>query len=106
MLDLEVFWTGIWSKFIWIYHLSLGAYFIVSCTFMACREAISRGTSVFLPTATYPMFPDKIAMGGMSLRQGEHCNAVTVSIVLHNDGRYILMLVESSCIIHHHIIYL
>ncbi|OIW01015.1 hypothetical protein TanjilG_14198 [Lupinus angustifolius] len=51
------------------------------------REAMRRGTSVFLPTATYPMFPEKLAMRGMSLRQGELCNAVTVSVVLHNDGR-------------------
>ncbi|CAI8600870.1 unnamed protein product [Vicia faba] len=50
------------------------------------REAMRRGTSVFLPTATYPMFPENLAMGGMSLRQGELCNAVTVSVVLHDDG--------------------
>lgn len=46
-----------------------------------------RGTSVFLPTATYPMFPEKLAMEGMSLKQGEVCNAVTVSVVLSSDGR-------------------
>ncbi|MCH99937.1 ribonuclease II chloroplastic/mitochondrial-like, partial [Trifolium medium] len=51
------------------------------------REAMRRGTSVFLPTATYPMFPENLAMGAMSLRQGELCNAVTVSVVLHDDGR-------------------
>ncbi|KAK7390540.1 hypothetical protein VNO78_25848 [Psophocarpus tetragonolobus] len=50
------------------------------------REAMRRGTSVFLPTATYSMFPENLAMRGMSLRQGELCNAVTVSVVLHNDG--------------------
>ncbi|XP_058764089.1 ribonuclease II, chloroplastic/mitochondrial-like [Vicia villosa] len=50
------------------------------------REAMRRGTSVFLPTATYPMFPENLAMEGMSLRQGELCNAVTVSVVLHDDG--------------------
>ncbi|CAL0306027.1 unnamed protein product [Lupinus luteus] len=50
------------------------------------REAMRRATSVFLPTATYPMFPEKLAMGGMSLRQGELCNAITVSVVLHDDG--------------------
>lgn len=49
---------------------------------------MSRGTSVFLPTATYPMFPEKLAMEGMSLKQGKKCNAVTVSVVLHPDGRY------------------
>ncbi|CAK8575001.1 unnamed protein product [Lathyrus sativus] len=50
------------------------------------REAMRRGTSVFLPTATYSMFPENLAMGGMSLRQGELCKAVTVSVVLHDDG--------------------
>ncbi|KAJ6699583.1 RIBONUCLEASE [Salix purpurea] len=50
------------------------------------REAMRRGTSVFLPTATYPMFPEKLAMEGMSLKQGEVCNALTVSVILHSDG--------------------
>lgn len=62
----------------------LEVYFSV---FMTCREALKRGTSIFLPTATYPMFPEKLAMEGMSLKQGELCNAVTVSVVLHSDGR-------------------
>lgn len=51
------------------------------------REARRRGTSLFLPTATYPMFPEELAMEGMSLKQGEVCNAVTVVVVLHSDGR-------------------
>ncbi|KAK6943654.1 Ribonuclease II/R [Dillenia turbinata] len=50
------------------------------------REAMRRGTSLFLPTATYPMFPEKLAMEGMSLKQGKICKAVTVSVVLHTDG--------------------
>ncbi|PIN04763.1 Exoribonuclease II [Handroanthus impetiginosus] len=53
---------------------------------MIDKEAMKRGTSVFLPTATYPMFPEKLAMEAMSLKQGEHCKAVTVSVVLHPDG--------------------
>lgn len=63
--------------------------FTHSDKFMMYREAMRRGTSVFLPTATYPMFPEKLAMEGMSLKQGEICCAVTVSVVLHSDGRYI-----------------
>lgn len=55
--------------------------------FIIFREAMRRGTSVFLPTATYPMFPENLAMQGMSLKQGEVCNAGTVSVVLHSDGR-------------------
>uniref|UniRef100_A0A0D9V7N5 RNB domain-containing protein n=2 Tax=Leersia perrieri TaxID=77586 RepID=A0A0D9V7N5_9ORYZ len=34
------------------------------------REAMHRGTSIFLPTATYPMFPERLAMTAMSLQQG------------------------------------
>ncbi|OEL26014.1 Ribonuclease II, chloroplastic/mitochondrial [Dichanthelium oligosanthes] len=33
------------------------------------REAMHRGTSVFLPTATFPMFPERLAMNAMSLQQ-------------------------------------
>ncbi|KAI4356482.1 hypothetical protein L6164_000504 [Bauhinia variegata] len=62
------------------------------------REAMKRGASVFLPTATYPMFPHKLAMEGMSLRQGELCNAVTVSVVLHEDGSITELSVENSVI--------
>uniref|UniRef100_A0A7N0RGU8 RNB domain-containing protein n=1 Tax=Kalanchoe fedtschenkoi TaxID=63787 RepID=A0A7N0RGU8_KALFE len=50
------------------------------------RDAMKRGTSIFLPTVTYPMFPEKLAMEGMSLRQGHVCNAVTVSVILRGDG--------------------
>lgn len=62
-------------------------FWTVLMMFLLCREAMKRGTSVFLPTATYPMFPEKLAMEGMSLKQGELCNAVTVSVVLSSDGR-------------------
>ncbi|KAG8376904.1 hypothetical protein BUALT_Bualt09G0112700 [Buddleja alternifolia] len=62
------------------------------------KEAMKRGTSVFLPTATYPMFPEKLAMEGMSLKQGEQCKAVTVSVVLHSDGGIAEYSVENSII--------
>jgi exoribonuclease R len=62
------------------------------------REARRRGTSVFLPTATYPMFPEKLAMEGMSLRQGENCNAVSVSVVLRSDGCITEYSVDNSII--------
>ncbi|KAL2533764.1 Ribonuclease II [Abeliophyllum distichum] len=65
---------------------------------MIDKEAMKRGTSVFLPTATYPMFPEKLAMEGMSLKQGKPCNAVTVSVVLHSDGSIAEYLVENSII--------
>uniref|UniRef100_A0A5B7BDF9 RNB domain-containing protein n=1 Tax=Davidia involucrata TaxID=16924 RepID=A0A5B7BDF9_DAVIN len=62
------------------------------------REAMRRGTSVFLPTATYPMFPEKLAMEGMSLKQGNLCNAVTVSVVLRSDGSIAECTVNNSII--------
>nr|POE98818.1 ribonuclease ii, chloroplastic/mitochondrial [Quercus suber] len=55
-----------------------------------------RGTSIFLPTATYPMFPENLAMKGMSLKQGEICNAVTASVVLRSDGRCFCSIAEFS----------
>ncbi|CAN0926589.1 Ribonuclease II, chloroplastic/mitochondrial [Linum grandiflorum] len=62
------------------------------------REAMRRGTSVFLPTATYSMFPEKLAMQGMSMKQGEICNAVTVSVVLNSDGSIAEYSVDNSII--------
>ena len=59
---------------------------------------MKRGTSIFLPTATYPMFPEKLAMEGMSLKQGELCNAITVSVVLHSDGSIAECSIDSSII--------
>ncbi|CAN1135223.1 Ribonuclease II, chloroplastic/mitochondrial [Linum perenne] len=62
------------------------------------REAMRRGTSVFLPTATYSMFPEKLAMQGMSMKQGEICDAVTVSVVLNSDGSIAEYSVDNSII--------
>ncbi|CAH2042248.1 unnamed protein product [Thlaspi arvense] len=62
------------------------------------REALKRGTSVFLPTATYPMFPEKLAMEGMSLKQGSLCKAVSVSVILHPDGSIAEYTVDNSII--------
>ncbi|KAL4284969.1 hypothetical protein GQ457_16G022610 [Hibiscus cannabinus] len=62
------------------------------------REALRRGTSVFLPTGTYPMFPEKLAMEGMSLKQGELCKAVSVSVILHPDGSIAEYSVQNSII--------
>ncbi|PSR98285.1 Ribonuclease [Actinidia chinensis var. chinensis] len=57
-----------------------------------------QATSVFLPTATYPMFPEKLAMKGMSLKQGKLCKAVTVLVVLHYDGSIAEYTVDNSII--------
>ncbi|KAL9268974.1 Ribonuclease II, chloroplastic/mitochondrial-like protein [Drosera capensis] len=61
-------------------------------------EARSRGTSFFLPTATYPMFPERLAMNEMSLQQGKVCNVVTVSVVLHSDGSIAEYSVDNAII--------
>ncbi|KAL8138256.1 hypothetical protein V2J09_004257 [Rumex salicifolius] len=61
-------------------------------------EARRRGTSVFLPTATYPMFPEKLAMEGMSLQQGKLCKTVTVSVVLNPDGSIAEYSVDNTLI--------
>ncbi|PWA72414.1 histone-fold protein [Artemisia annua] len=55
-----------------------------------CQIALQIGTSVFLPTATYMMFHEKLAMDGMSLKHGKNCRAVTVSTVLYSDGRHVV----------------
>ncbi|KAF5195406.1 Ribonuclease ii protein [Thalictrum thalictroides] len=62
------------------------------------REAMRRGTSIFLPTATYPMFPEKLAMEGMSLKQGQLCRAISVSVTLHPDGSIAEYEVDNSII--------
>ncbi|KAL1195674.1 Ribonuclease II, chloroplastic/mitochondrial [Cardamine amara subsp. amara] len=81
---------------IWI-HVADPARYVTSGS-KVDREARRRGTSVFLPTATYPMFPEKLAMEGMSLRQGEICNAVSVSVVLRPDGCIAEYSVDNSVI--------
>eukprot|EP00252_Welwitschia_mirabilis_P004250 TRINITY_DN1452_c0_g1_i1.p1 TRINITY_DN1452_c0_g1~~TRINITY_DN1452_c0_g1_i1.p1 ORF type:complete len:802 (+),score=154.55 TRINITY_DN1452_c0_g1_i1:173-2578(+) len=62
------------------------------------KEAKLRGTSIFLPTATIPMFPAKLAMGKMSLKQGEGCPAISVSVVLNDDGSIAETHIENSTI--------
>ncbi|KAI3801258.1 hypothetical protein L1987_29362 [Smallanthus sonchifolius] len=81
---------------VWI-HVADPASFVKPGS-MIDREALQRGTSVFLPTATYPMFPEKLAMEGMSLKQGTKCRAVTVSVVLHSDGSIAEYSVNNSII--------
>ena len=62
------------------------------------RGAMKRETSISLPTATYPTFPEKLAMEGMRLKQGELCNVVTVSVVLYSDGSIAERSVDNSII--------
>ncbi|CAL1399100.1 unnamed protein product [Linum trigynum] len=81
---------------VWI-HVADATRYVQPGSFLD-REAMRRATSVFLPTATYPMFPEKLAMQGMSLKQGEICNAVTVSVVLNPDGCIAEYSVDNSII--------
>ncbi|KAK7846061.1 ribonuclease ii [Quercus suber] len=81
---------------VWI-HVADAARFVQPGS-MVDREAMRRGTSIFLPTATYPMFPENLAMKGMSLKQGEICNAVTASVVLRSDGSIAEFSVDNSVI--------
>ncbi|XP_062225700.1 ribonuclease II, chloroplastic/mitochondrial-like [Phragmites australis] len=62
------------------------------------REAMHRGTSIFLPTATFPMFPERLAMNAMSLQQGKECKSVSVSVILHPDGSIAEYTIENSVI--------
>lgn len=49
-------------------------------------EARRRCTTVYLPTGMIPMFPEALATGPMSLRQGELCCALSFGIVLNEAG--------------------
>ncbi|NEZ58038.1 RNB domain-containing ribonuclease [Adonisia turfae] len=49
-------------------------------------EARRRCTTVYLPTGMIPMFPEALATGPMSLRQGEICCALSFGIVLDEAG--------------------
>uniref|UniRef100_A0A6V7QYK0 RNB domain-containing protein n=1 Tax=Ananas comosus var. bracteatus TaxID=296719 RepID=A0A6V7QYK0_ANACO len=62
------------------------------------KEAMRRGTSIFLPTATYPMFPERLAMERMSLQQGKLCRAVSISVTLQPDGSIADYSIDNSII--------
>ena len=49
-------------------------------------EARRRCTTVYLPTGMIPMFPEALATGPMSLRQGQICCALSFGIVLNEAG--------------------
>ncbi|NEP62079.1 MAG: VacB/RNase II family 3'-5' exoribonuclease [Symploca sp. SIO2G7] len=49
-------------------------------------EARRRCTTVYLPTGMIPMFPEALATGPMSLRQGELCCALSFGVVLNETG--------------------
>lgn len=49
-------------------------------------DARRRGTTVYLPEQTIPMFPTELATGPMSLVQGQSCCALTFGVILSEDG--------------------
>lgn len=57
-------------------------------------EARRRTTSLYLPTGMIPMFPKTLSEGPFSLRQGQRCAALSVGIVLGEDGSVLLDRLE------------
>ncbi|BAW95418.1 ribonuclease II [[Synechococcus] sp. NIES-970] len=49
-------------------------------------EARRRSTSLYLPTGMISMFPEDLAIGPMSLRQGQVCAALSFGVLLTDDG--------------------
>ncbi len=49
-------------------------------------EARKRGTTLYLPTGSVPMFPLELATGPMSLVQGETCYALSFGVILNQAG--------------------
>ncbi len=49
-------------------------------------EARRRGTTVYLPTGSVPMFPEELATGPMSLVQGQDCCALSFAVCLDAEG--------------------
>lgn len=45
-----------------------------------------RATSIYLPTGSLPMFPNKISIGSMSLRANHDCYALSLGVELNSDG--------------------
>jgi exoribonuclease-2 len=49
-------------------------------------EARRRGTTLYLPTGSVPMFPLALATGPMSLVQGKQCYALSFGVILSQAG--------------------
>ncbi|MEL6246847.1 MAG: ribonuclease R family protein [Cyanobacteria bacterium J06627_15] len=61
-------------------------------------EARRRCTTVYLPTGMIPMFPEALATGPMSLRQGEVCCALSFGVVLRETGEIDEYTIQPSLI--------
>ncbi|KAI5063039.1 hypothetical protein GOP47_0021586 [Adiantum capillus-veneris] len=62
------------------------------------KEASSRGTSIYLPTMTVPMFPMDLTWDLMSLRQGQCHPAISISAIFSSDGSVAEACVTNSVI--------
>ncbi|WP_072619490.1 RNB domain-containing ribonuclease [Spirulina major] len=49
-------------------------------------EARRRSTTMYLPTGMIPMFPKELAVGPMSLVQGQECGALSFGVILDEVG--------------------
>ena len=61
-------------------------------------EAFARGSSVYFPTGSVPMFPGQLAAGPMSLRAGGPSCALSIAAELADDGSLLDAFVVPSTI--------
>ncbi|KAJ7296299.1 hypothetical protein O6H91_Y132400 [Diphasiastrum complanatum] len=62
------------------------------------KEARRRGTSIYLPTQTLPMFPMELVTSCLSFRQGVECVALSIIVFLKEDGSIAESTIECSTI--------
>ncbi|KAH7387670.1 hypothetical protein KP509_16G035800 [Ceratopteris richardii] len=62
------------------------------------KEASLRCASIYLPTLTIPMLPKELGVELFSLRERKCCPAVSVSVILSEDGSIAERKVENSLI--------
>ncbi|MEO0949244.1 MAG: ribonuclease R family protein, partial [Cyanobacteria bacterium J06641_5] len=61
-------------------------------------EARKRGTTLYLPTGSTPMFPHELATGPMSLVQGQVCPALSFGVLLDETGEIVDYSIQVSCV--------
>mmetsp|Transcript_28093 Transcript_28093/g.75873 ORF Transcript_28093/g.75873 Transcript_28093/m.75873 type:complete len:959 (+) Transcript_28093:112-2988(+) len=60
------------------------------------EEAAARGRSMYFPWGSVPMFPNSLAAGPFSLRDGEVCDALSVACAVDDDGSILDVQVHPS----------